>query len=303
MKKLLLPIGLLATMTFLAACGGPGGTNTGGGSGESQELNQETAAEYQELAVQGSEFQLAMLQEPMQIQTASVTTLSGAQVPRPLVNTLSTSGISAQQTDDCVVESGNTTDADGDSVPVNATYTYDCSSAPEDSYQYSLTGSASLADKNDNDSNSGYSMKMTALEYQFGQGSDSATLTFDLDFDLTISGATYDAVFDFGFSATGPDGSFTIGFDFDQTYLADNQADPFASGNLSFTGNLNLNDDGDNYSLSVATSPSLSVDRTCATGYASGAAKYSDNAGNDVSVNYACDTASATYNGSPIAAN
>lgn len=306
MTKTFTLTGLIATMLLLGACAGPAGSNSGGGDSgsESAELNQATAAEYQQLAYQGSEFQLAMLKEPMQIQSASVTTLSGAQVPRPLVNALNLSGVSPQDTHDCVTESGTLADADNDSIPVNASYTYACSeSDPQTGYGFSLTGTATVADKNDNDPDSGYSMTMTALEYEFSDGSDTATLTFDLDFDLTITGATYDATFDFGFSADGPDGSFTIGFDFDQKYVADDQQDPFASGTLTFSGNLHLNDDGENYNLSVASSPSLAVDRNCSTGFDTGAAKYSDNAGNNVKVSYACDSSTATYNGSPIASN
>lgn len=296
MNKILRVSAAITIVLLLAACSTPGDI------GGTEELSQATAAEYQQLAYLGSQYQLDMIKNPIDFSTASTYTASGAEVPRPLTTLMANSGVSPQQTDACVVESGNATDADGDSIPVNATYTYNCSESGTD-YSYSLTGTVLVIDKDDANINGGYSMDMSDLEYRITSGGETATLTFDLDFDLTVAGTRYDATFDFGFTGSGPDGSFSIGFDFEQSYVADSSdpAQHFASGTLTFDGTMSMTSDGKRYSLDASTNPSLAVDSGCTTGYRSGAARYSDNAGNAVEVNFSCDSAAAKFNGDHLA--
>ena len=294
MNKFLKVLAATATVMLLAACSAPGDL------GETQELTQATAAEYQQLAYLGSQYQLDMLRNPLDFSTASTYTTSGAEVPRPLTALMAKSGVSPQQTTDCAIESGNTLDADNDSIPVSATYTYNCSETGTD-FSYSLTGTVTVADKDDADANSGYSMDMTDLEYRLTSGGETITFTFDLAFDLAVAGTRYDATFDLNFAGSGPEGSFDIGFDFVQSYVADDPANHFASGTLTFDGTMSMTSDGQRYSLDASTNPSLAVDELCTTGYRSGSTTYSDNAGNVVEVSFSCDSAVATFNGDQLA--
>lgn len=141
MKKLLYVLAATASALLLAACSAPGDS-----AAETKEMIRETAAEYERLAYQGAQYQLSMLQNPVDFNVASVQTTSGSEVPRPLTALMTHSGVSPQQSDGCVTESGNPADSDNDPIPVNATYTYDCSeSDPQSGYSFTLSGTVTVS--------------------------------------------------------------------------------------------------------------------------------------------------------------
>ena len=291
MKRISISLATTALVLLLTACG----------SGlQPANLDRTTAAAFTDMAYSASQYQLTVLQDPVAFEVASVRTLSGTEVPSPVTALLATGGVDPEATTECVVASGVTEDVDGDTIPVDAHYTYDCTTVDSASgVTTRISGTVEVSDQDDADPVAGYMLDMSNLTWSMTTGGETLSFTFDLLVDLVANNGIYEGTFDLSFEMSGPDFDASIGYEFDQKYVANDPADPFIAGTLDFSGNLTLRSNGNLYSLDV-NGPDHVVDEACSTGFASGTTSYSDSAGNSLTVDFACDNGTAYFNSTTV---
>lgn len=198
-------------------------------------------------------------------------------------------------------------DADGDGIPANLNYTYDCTD-DEGAYQVRITGSVQVKDANDNDPNSGFTSRAQNLktEYVFRDPqkgtSTSVSVTNNWTVTATVAGNTtslaYDSRFDIlnGFVASNNTATFALNFN--ATFVSDDDGTPdrYDSGTLNLSGRFSATGNGKTYALNLSATD-LHFSAACAFGPDRGQFKLDDGT-NNLSVNYAaCNQYAFTYNG------
>lgn len=255
-----------ALALLLAACGGADTIDTGG------QLTEEDAAAFSDFARQSADFQMGVLSSPLGM-------LPG----------VAPAGISAAQ-GDCVATVGGAADSDGDGIPDDVTYTWNCSVATDG---FDASGSVRLQD-----SGSGVDMVFDELTLAF----EGASFGFDGSVSTSASHPTYTATIDIAFTFSGGGESGSFAYELDQTFTSTAaEENAFDAGTLDFTGSIAVTGGGTSYSL-TAESQDLVVEATCVTGFASGSIAWADTEGNALDLEFACDAWIASYNGVPLGA-
>lgn len=298
-RNRLASIFLLSALMLLAACGG--GDPGPGGDGNAA-LDQGEAETLSALATQSDRFLIAMLQDPFSLTLASSTT--SASLPRPLTKLLGQTpetDLGVLQSEECVTEGGNTTDADNDGIPVSATYTIDCDYSDPSYGSLKLTGSFTFSDKDDNDPLSGYTAEVSDYDYTFSADGTNVTFSMDLAIDLTVTADSYTADYTLNYDLSSAEGSGSLSYDYSLTYRPADASDPFAAGTFVVDGSLDFESGGERYSLTVETTPELLYSSSCDSSFVGGSARYEDSEGNALTVSYSgCNNVSASYNGAPL---
>ncbi len=171
------------------------------------------------------------------------------------------SGVSAQsQNCSQLQETGNSADADGDGVPVNASYTFNCSFA-DGTYQ----GTVSARDDNDSDPLSGFDFctgtfgesgcTREPLNITYTYSGTSFTLHHILDLNIDWSGGSYIYTTLFAqnqYTYGGQNLTWTLeGNNFSYTPDSDGDNDPFDAGTYDGQINITLSSPDVNTSLTI----------------------------------------------------
>ena len=225
-------VAFLAALFALVSCGGqPPGGNGGGGSGN--------AAEPQEVAgvLGAANEQLLKIEEPLMY----------AGVPVPMLPFMPFSvGIAPLDTAtwDCsgVSVSGNTTDADDDGVPVDATYNGRCT------WSYSGSeGSASgyweyddvrVQDPNDHDPDAGVKVSGT-IEWGIQTTDGSVEVTWRIvKHELIKTGNDRNFNYEGSWTIQVDGESYTVNYDMSGTWSPDDPDDPWGNGTMTASGSF-----------------------------------------------------------------
>jgi len=240
MRKWLL--GLMFLAGLLAACGGTGTTNT---------VDTEKTAS----ALDNAFTQLYRVMEP----------LSQAGIFLP---TFLSAGVAPLDTAtwDCssVRVIGNTTDADGDGIPVNATYNGGCT------WSYSGGGgtvsgrwefsNVNVQDPNDADPDAGLKASGT-ITWTVSSAGTTYTFTWNLSkHEITRTENTWNFTYQGSWEATVGGDTYTFNYDLSGTWTPDNADDLWGNGSLSVTGDFSGSGPScSGWSLSISASVHLST--------------------------------------------
>jgi hypothetical protein len=292
MKHSKLSVWLALTVLFLAACGKiePGPTEA---------LNKETANEFGSFTVDGQARLLAMM--PGSAGMSSLAASSGNRLPKQLASLLPQRGLSALSTeeDECITFAGDFTDADSDEIPVDATFTFNCTYS-ENKSDFTITGSARFQDTNDADAFSGYSINFTDLTTTETKAGKTNTLELDQTFVLRINKNGYVIENDLELTTTTPKESFVYSELATLGYTPDDVTDPFAAGTFAFNAVTTWQRGQDIYKL-TGVSPKLHYSATCESSFDKGTVNYQDNFSNSLELIFnACNNITVIYNGSPL---
>lgn len=188
--------------------------------------------------------------------------------------------------------SGDTTDADMDGIPVNATFNYDCNiSYPGGTMEY--LGTLALKDKDDSDPTGGFYCSGD-LHYK-QEGLQNIEWRQNFEIDVNKSGGAYSGEISFGFEYQGIEWNA----DFEFTYNPEDPTDPYVAGTLNFEGTYSFTYEGKTYpSLTIKGENLVFVKTGCAYPE-SGKITVSDGK-NSLMVEYNCSSYKAYYNGSPL---
>ena len=279
---------------LLAACSvNPGGAN--------RPLTQEAATSLTGVASLSNDYLVAMLGNPTGV--APLTLANGDGLPAPVANLAKTAGLEPQATSQCVIKSGSSDDADGDGLPLDATFSFDCTEMDQGNEAH-FEATIHIQDKNDNDPDSGYRVEVPNFEWSETSAGETSKVTLHEIFDLTVASASYSVQYELEVNASSPTESGGLSENATATYTPDDPADPFAAGELVTDGQTTFTSDGKSYSLSEMTTPSLHYAAACSSDFDEGSAQYVDSESNTLTIVYhGCDDVTITYNGFPLAAN
>lgn len=203
--------------------------------------------------------------------------------------------------------SGDQTDADGDSLPVNATYTYNCSDPSQGGLN--VTGAYTLSDQNDNSAFplAGFylnvsNLSVTSATGSGGQSTGTATVNTLGNYNLTITGAnlTSSAAFVQNYTSNPSNGGSQSGvfkYFLDTTSTADDPTNPATSGQSNLQGYFVGQYGSLNVVLQVNAS-AITYNHTCTlTYFNNGSISLLDGAGNTLAFTYTNCNLVQTFNG------
>lgn len=285
---------LISTLVlFLAACGATLPTP----NPDQQGFTQENASDLKALTLSSHDYFFAMLEQPTGIAPLAT---NGATLPGPVANIALQAGLDPQDTGECVVEGGETEDADGDEIPLSATFSFDCKETKE-GYAATFKASIQVVDKDDTNPESGYRVEVKDFEYTETVNGAKSSVSLEQVFDLTVDDTSFTIRHILDLSASSPEESFSFAEDHTLTYTPDDLANTLAAGTFVLNGTTTLSAEGESYKLTVATQPSLHYTETCSSEFDGGSVRYADNVGNTVEISFnACDDITVTYNGSAL---
>ncbi len=245
MRKWLL--GLMFLAGLLAACGG--GVSGGGGNSGNPVEPEKTAG-----VLDTAYLQLYQITEPLAL--AGVPFL-----PVPFLSQGVAPLDTASWNCSSVTVSGNTTDADNDGIPVDATYNGGCA------WSYSGGGSSvsgswefknvHVKDPNDADPSAG--LKASGEIVWTLRVSGSSTYTFTWHFnkhDLVHNGSKWDFSFDGYWRASDGIDTYTVTYNFGGSWTPDDPNRPFEAGTMNASGTFESTGPGcsDSWHLNVTFS-------------------------------------------------
>jgi predicted small secreted protein len=295
-SRILLTALLILLALFLAACS----VNT---PQPTEGLSKDTADDFSGFAVDSHERLLGMM--PGGAGLSSLAASSGNRLPKQLDSLLPRSELNAlsagTEEDECITFRGDFTDTDSDEIPVDATFTFNCTYSEEGS-DFTLKGSASFQDANDTDAFSGYTIKFTDVTTTETKNGKTNTLELDQTFVLKIDDTKrrYTTENDLELTAATPEESFTYAELATLGYTPDNVTDPFAAGTFAFNTLTTWRSGKDIYKL-TGVSPALHYSASCESGFDGGTLSMKDNFENALVLIYnACNNVTVLYNGSPL---
>jgi hypothetical protein len=203
------------------------------------------------------------------------------------------------------------TDADGDKVPANFNYTYNCTVVFSPSFTFKASGAVSSVDANDNDATSGFTTSGEIL-YQFIFTNTTTSEVSSFNFIAKWSGA----------ATIGVSGAYSISTDqrvifqpdttkneFSYTMTAsyapdnDGNTQKFDAGTINFDGQVAYTDANKKLSRFKLASSDLHFGGSCTRGVDRGTVRSEDESNIGGTKNNvfelkatACDTWTATYN-------
>jgi hypothetical protein len=264
-------------------------------------FDQATANRLQTVAAESEEFVSALLASPSDISLQS----AHRDLPAPLAGFMS--AIDPQQASvDCFIDANTSEDNDGDTIPVDAFFTVDCSYEDGNS-TVTLVGTMTAQDDDDSDPLSGYDVSVENFEFRIvnNNNGNEFVRAFDFDFDLDRTAAGYDLRQRVDFTRSGPlIGTANLTYDASDSYDPDLPAFPFSAGTFDLDDLLTFVHNGSVYTL-TRTSSDLHYTNGCVTDskFDSGTVDYADSAGNSLQVVYtACGTATGTFTSGPAQA-
>ncbi|MEF2277287.1 hypothetical protein V3W47_03185 [Deinococcus sp. YIM 134068] len=212
----------------------------------------------------------------------------------------------------CLSEEGTFVDADGDTFPASnvATILNECSFT-YGTVSLDVSGQYARDDQDDTKvfPESGYRLGIGGVTGTGGanfslavNGSVIASGSTALNYEIERQSQTvFQTTFGFLLARTDISVDSFASKDTAYTYTADSAANPFAGGVLSGSSTIGFQPYPSNPALVLNFAfDDLRYDATCAVGFRSGSVLYSDNAGNNVTLTYNCDSYTATFNGSGL---
>ncbi len=167
--------------------------------------------------------------------------------------------------------SGNPTDADSDSFPVNLTYQFNCQGGYQN-YTWTYKGKISVRDDSDTDPLSGFDIitgtfphNRSPMTWTYSDGTNQVTVYWTFDFDLDLVGSDYQFTTWYGKWYWDP---YYAEWDFSNTTFTpkqDNDNDPWNNGTYAGTGTITYNDSQQQNSFTIQYdfSQGLHYSETC----------------------------------------
>ena len=227
MKKRWIFVGAVLSV-LLAACG----TQAPNGGGGSSSVDPRDVA----APLSTANEQLYKLSEPLAL----------AGVPVPLLFLPLSSGATpldvASWNCGTVTVTGTLTDADGDGIPVNATYNGRCNwsySGTEGSFSgYWQYNNLKVQDPDDADPEAGIKVS-GAVEWGYSGNGQSLTWTWTLtQHDFVKQGGGYDFTYVGQWDISAPDGNYTFSYDLSGSWTPDDPNNPWGDGTLNASGSF-----------------------------------------------------------------
>lgn len=155
---------------------------------------------------------------------------------------------------------GTTTDADGDTIPVNATYSF--ASCPAGAGTYS--GGFSLVDEDDTKALplKGFRLGIDNFTYSVSNSRETATIQTNGFYNVSIAAPTMTNSLELTYDLSTGSQSASAGFYFDTSATATDVAHPEAAGTIIFGGFFRLQGGDNNYTLQF-TSSGLTYENPC----------------------------------------
>jgi hypothetical protein len=239
--------------------------------------------------------------------------LGGSSAAGTASNALETFGLQPKAVTGNCGSSGAITDMDGDKIPNNFSYTYDCTVTVGAGFTFKAKGLVKSNDSNDNDGNSGYTTEGN-LRYDFiftnTQTQETSGFAFVVQWNSSATIATsggYTISTDQRLTFQPDTDKSQFGYQLTATYLPDADGNnlKFDAGKLNIVGSANFsNSQGKNAALNL-TITNLHFGGTCPRAVDSGIIRLEDSSNLNGGKNNlleltatGCDTWSATYNGS-----
>jgi hypothetical protein len=204
-------------------------------------------------------------------------------------------------------------DADGDKIPNNFSYTYDCTVTVGAGFTFKAKGLVKSNDSNDNDGNSGYTTEGN-LRYDFiftnTQTQETSGFAFVVQWNATATIATsggYTVSTDQKLIFQPDTDKSQFGYQLTATYLPDSDGNnlKFDAGKLNIVGSANFSNAQGKFSVLNLSVNNLHFGGTCPRAVDSGIIRLEDtsnlvdNKNNLLELTATgCDIWSATYNGS-----
>ncbi len=205
-----------------------------------------------------------------------------------------------EEYEECWTVSGDTTDADGDEIPLDATYTFDCAES-DDGWSETYSGTVDLEDTSPD-----------AADYAFDEA-------FDLDYAVSGEGYSASQSIDGTISSTRPEGAFRYETDLVIDYAANGDGeqvaggvtenlvylytpdepfvDELVAGTYTIEGTWSETFDGETVSTEVSTPDPLVIDPSCESAIVSGTLLAVSGDGSITVTWNACDDWTVTYDG------
>jgi hypothetical protein len=209
--------------------------------------------------------------------------------------------------------SGAMTDVDGDKIPNNFSYTYDCTVTVGAGFTFKAKGLVKSNDSNDNDGNSGYTTEGN-LRYDFiftnTQTGETSGFAFAVQWNATATVANtggYSISTDQRLTFQPDTDKSQFGYQLTATYLPDSDGNnlKFDAGKLNIVGSANFSNAQGKFSVFNLNVSNLHFGGTCPRAVDSGVIRLEDSSNLNGGKNNVleltatgCDAWSATYNGS-----
>jgi len=322
MNKLMLKMSGIALVGLLAACGNQPQNNSGLTQSDAKGLSEAAVGDLKLTSSLMADASTAALSTSASVDSLEVNALAWG-LPRRLIMVLKAFEvyIPAAATGTCTIsKSGDQTDADNDGVPVNATYTFDCTATGPADGTYSNKGSITLKDTNDAQAESGFSLSFDAFKTRISpDASKSVERTLQGSYSLDKQDATlYKIGKNYTHSVVIANGNNTyngsLSFNVNKTYAPEDPAAPWSKGTITIdkaapgTATWTRNN---TRNLIWYTDPTLHYNRAdCQNpgrilNFDSGAKEYvyTNPAGEKSTLRIefsACGTFSVTFNGQPV---
>lgn len=280
-----LAVGLVG---LLAACGQQPTTDP---------LSRADAQKLKDSLVQSNKYLVAAIASPSGLVTTN--SVGGLSLPSPVASLILASGLDPQAINCTASETppkAQQQDLDNDKIPLQASYTVDCTVGDT-----RLRGAIAIKDKSDNDPRSGYTIDTNQYELTFNTGkANESGLKLDLDVDVNRNNPDYSVRYNFNFEIYGSDGRFGTTYAYTATYTPDDTQAPFAGGTFNYDGSLDFRTATKLYRLS-GKATALKFSNTCKETFVGGSWSLEDTRGNKLLVVYnACNNVTVTYNGEAL---
>lgn len=321
MNKLMLTISGLALMVVLAACSSQVQTSNTLTQADAKSLSEAAVGDLQltsSLMADASAASLSAMGADSLVVNAQAWGL-----PRRLIMVMRAFDVYVPlaATATCTIsKSGDQTDADNDGVPVNATYTFDCSATGPNGGTYAHQGSITLKDTNDAQAESGFSLSFYGFKSKVSANANRSTeRTLSGNYTLDKQTSVYSILKNYTHSVKivnfNNEYSGSLSFNVSKTYTPDDLAMPWAAGTIEVkkdTPGMATWVRGNNTrNLIWYTDPTLHYNRTACQNptrilnFDSGAKEfvYTNPAGEKSTLRIeftACGTYTVTFNGQPV---
>jgi len=236
MRKMLIPSLVLAVLVLIS-CGGQPGTGGGGGNGGGEADPAKMAS-----VLSSASTQLFQLEKPL-LQAGIPVPLFGMPLSRTIAPLTVTDWNCSH-----VSVTGNTSDADGDGIPLNATYNGSCSWSYSDA-EGSISGSwqyhdVNVQDPNDRDPQAGVKVK-GRIDWSLTTSDGSVSINWTIvQHDMVKQGNnTYKFNFkgNWTMSGSGAMGAYNFDYNLGGTWTPDSASSLWKSGTMAATGRFSGN--------------------------------------------------------------
>jgi hypothetical protein len=195
--------------------------------------------------------------------------------------------------------SGTTTDADGDGLPVNATFTYNsCTNASGDT----VSGSYTLKDDDDTKAwpLAGGSLTISNLTFTLANTTGGgATIKVNANVSMHVGTTTLVNKAAVAFDVTTSNVAGTFKYFMNATTTPTSMSQPSAAGSVDLNGFLVISANGNSLTASVAGT-GVTYSNACQNYFNNGVITFKDGAGNTLTYTFTNCTVAKAYNATPL---